>query len=62
MLTEIKLKRLRSGISGKELSRLARIERTRLSRLENGILRPRPAELQRIEAALAAAPGAAKVG
>ena len=56
MLTEIKLKRLLSGISGKELSRRTQIERSRLCRLELGRLCPRADELRRIEQALAAGP------
>jgi len=56
LLTEIKLKRLRAGVSGKELAHRARIERTRLSRLETGHLCPRPDELARIEKVLAEGP------
>lgn len=57
MLTQIRLMRLLSGITARELSRRASIERSRLSRLETGHLRPRADEIQRIEQALAAGSG-----
>jgi len=55
MLTGLRLQRLLVGISEEELAELAGVERTRLSRAENGHLHLRADELGRLEAALAIA-------
>ena len=50
--TEFGKRRVASGIAGRLVSGRAGIERSRLSDIERGYVRPRPDELNRLERAL----------
>jgi transcriptional regulator with XRE-family HTH domain len=50
--TQLKLARVARGVLQVDIARRARIDRSRLSQLENGWLEPRDEELQRLAVAL----------
>jgi predicted transcriptional regulator len=52
MITELKLKRIMTGLKQVEVAKLAGIDRQRLCMLENGWIDPKPDELKKIKAVI----------
>ena len=52
MITELKLERIKTGLSQIELAKLAGIDRSRLSMIENSWIDPKPEELKKIRAVI----------
>lgn len=52
MITDLKLKRIMTGLKQVELAKLAGIDRQRVCMIENGWLDPKPDELKKIKAVI----------